>query len=91
MTTAEENQKRIDNAIRRVREFNESLLKRGTLTLVVELKTIEDAEQIHHWMYGPEDSKPMSAKLNTISWDQALINSDLKQALDEFLQVANQT
>jgi hypothetical protein len=75
----ETKEERAKRRLEQAENFVRSLLEKKNLTLSVSVRSREDAEQILQWMYS--NNKPMSAELNSISWDQAMVTPEVREAI----------
>ncbi len=73
--------KRLDEALTRVKESNQSLANKGEVTLTVRLSTEAEADELYRWLYA--DDKPMKSTLVGISWGCSIITND---KIDELIQ-----
>lgn len=55
-----------------VEDFLNSLLSKKKIILEVEIKTIEEAEEIVKWMYSK--NPPLKSSLQSIHWDSKVIS-----------------
>lgn len=75
------NEERIKEAKQTVIDFNNLLIKKGNIFLEIEIKTIEEADEIGRWMYSKKDS-PMKSNLIQVAWDKTLVPKELRKAIE---------
>lgn len=74
--------------LNQLKEQYQSLVNRRDLVLKVRVRTIDDAEQIHDWMFSPySDGQPMTSVLESVSWNSRIVNEreyEILQKIKDF-------
>ncbi len=80
----EDEQKRINDALARVEEMENSLLEKGEILVRMQINSKEGAAAFLDWFYG--DKSPIDATLLGYAWNKKVISA---QVYDALMQLKN--
>lgn len=85
LTEDDKIQRRVKRAQENVKAMNEALVTHGIITLTVEVKTIEEAEELWDWLYS-KDQDVMKSNLTALTWKPPM-SQNMVNAFDQLVAV----